>query len=492
MKTVTALLDFDEAIRIFRMEVQEALIIGEIRDWDGRELLRREIKITQAALRLAGQCIGLLLYLLAINRDASAQASQRTWHLRHIGSQGQGKRPVKIQTIGRVQVTLRIQYVVKRNSSVERKPGQRGAACGQGFYPFLKWLGIQERITHLVWINAAQQSILHTSFEAAQESLRLSGIDISTRRQRRLTYSFGQIGLNIRQSHLEQLMQGKLISRQMLAGQRVVISVDGGRTRIRKIKEDSFKKQTNRYGYEGEWKEPKLLTIYVVDKEGKKIRNSLPTNDGTFGDVEAFMLLLEMHLVRLGVHRAKQVLLVADGAKWIWERIPFLLQRLGCAKEHTLCLLDFYHASQRLFDFANWAFNDKKDVNAWAFPAKSALKRGQIATLLSQMQALIAKTSYPKQKEGMSKAYQYFFNRSNELDYPRAIELKLPLGSGSIESLIRQVVNLRLKSSNKSWKADNAEIVLHARCQWAAGNWTNFRDSVLMADLSSLADLSYC
>lgn len=41
------------------------------------------------------------------------------------------------------------------------------------------------------------------------------------------------------------------------------------------------------------------------------------TNDGTFGDVEPFMQLLEMHLVRLGINQAKQVLLLADGAEWI-------------------------------------------------------------------------------------------------------------------------------------------------------------------------------
>lgn len=124
-----------------------------------------------AALRLAGQCIALLLYLLSISKEANAQASQRTWHLRHVGSQGDGKRPVKIETIGRIEVTLRLQYVVKRDSSVKQKKDQRGPARGQGFYPFLKWLGIQERISHLVWTVAAQQSILHTSSYAATDAL---------------------------------------------------------------------------------------------------------------------------------------------------------------------------------------------------------------------------------------------------------------------------------------------------------------------------------
>lgn len=292
MKPITAVLDLDEAINLFREEVQEALKIGEVSDWDGRLLLRRETRITQAALRLAGQCIALLLYLLAISKEANAQAAQRTRHLRHFGSQSDGKRAVKIETIGKVKVTLRLQYVVKRDSSVLRKRGQRGAARGQGFYPFLKWLGIQERISHLVWTHAAQQSILHTSFEVAQESLKLSGIELSTRRLRRLTYSFGQIGLNLRQTCLELLKQERLTSSSLLTNQRVVISVDGGRTRIRKVKPDSLNPETNRYGYQGLGCEPKLLTIYIVNQEGKKIANGALINDGTFGDVEAFMLLL--------------------------------------------------------------------------------------------------------------------------------------------------------------------------------------------------------
>ncbi len=40
---------------------------------------------------------------------------------------------------------------------------------------------------------------------------------------------------------------------------------------------------------------------------------------------------------------------------------------------------------------------------------------------------------------------------------------KLPLGSSAVESLIRQVVNLRMKGNSKFWLQDNAEIMLHLR-----------------------------
>jgi hypothetical protein len=48
----------------------------------------------------------------------------------------------------------------------------------------------------------------------------------------------------------------------------------GGRTKIRINKKGRKNSQTNRHGFIGKWIEPKLVTIYVVDEQGKKIKNS--------------------------------------------------------------------------------------------------------------------------------------------------------------------------------------------------------------------------
>ncbi len=47
------------------------------------------------------------------------------------------------------------------------------------------------------------------------------------------------------------------------------------------------------------------------------------------------------------------------------------------------------------------------------------------------------------------------------------------------ESLIRQAVNLRLKGNGKFWLKENAEIILHARCQWLSRAWSDFTNSIL-------------
>jgi hypothetical protein len=42
------------------------------------------------------------------------------------------------------------------------------------------------------------------------------------------------------------------------------------------------------------------------------------------------------------------------------------------------------------------------------------------------------------------------------LNYSKVLARKLPIGSGAIENLIRQVVNFRMKGNSKLWLKENA------------------------------------
>ena len=56
----------------------------------------------------------------------------------------------------------------------------------------------------------------------------------------------------------------------------------------------------------------------------------------------------------------------------------------------------------------------------------------------------------------------------------------LPLGSGAVESAVRQVVNQRLKSSGMFWLEPHAEHLLHLRAMLCAGRW----DELVLATLA--------
>jgi hypothetical protein len=186
-----------------------------------------------------------------------------------------------------------------------------------------------------------------------------------------------------------------------------------------------------------------------------------------------------MYLVSLGISQAKQVLFIADGAEWYGQHIPPLLNKLGCEKI-THYLLDFYHVTEHLQSFADAAFNDDKERITWFKTARSDLKKGKVISLIDEMKQH-RKQLRGKKREIITSQINYFTKRVSKglFDYDKIAKLKLPIGSGAVESLIRQAVNLRLKGNGKFWLKENAEIILHARCQWLSVSWNNFTNSIL-------------
>lgn len=490
--TIAAILDLDKAIETFKNKIQTLLPVEELSDWDGTKLQQREQEIRHTAMELAGQCIALLLSSLSQEPLAEQEAKKRTHESRGFGSQSQGKKLVKIKTIGNVEVSLSVNYVLNRRSgkvtgrkNKSVKPGQRGKANGQGFYPLLRWLGMEEGVSPMVWSTVALFGMMSSSFATACRQLQEWGIRLSEQRIERLTYCFGRVGAKLTEEWISQMEEGQLPVGELLRGQRVGLNVDGGRTRLRRNKKGK-PKANGRRGYYGEWKEPKLFTLYAMDENGNRISTvEMPiTNDGTFGDVEVFMKLLEMYFVKLGVVHATQVLLVADGAPWIWQRIPALLKRLGLQTEQLIELIDFYHAAENLCEFSELVFGDKKLAKKWFKKARSNMKYKSFGELAKEMQKLVNDISNKGEKAAAESALPYFIDQPQRFDYRRVQAMKLPIGSGAIESLIRQVVNLRLKGNGKFWLPENAEIILHGRCQWAAGQWNQFSQKVLTSGIT--------
>lgn len=339
---------------------------------------------------------------------------------------------------------------------------------------------MSEGLTPLVWSDITKYGAIASSFEAAHTILSDWGINISLKRIERLTYKFGQIGIDLRQTKISNLQQGNLSDGNILKDQRVVIAVDGGRSRIRINKKGRKNLKTNKHGFTGEWVEPKLLTIYVVDEQGKKVRNGeiKIVNDGTYEDYKGFLPILEMHLISLGISQAKQVLLIADGAEWIWKHIPPLLKKLK-SPDATYQLFDFYHVTERLQKFADVAFSDDNERNNWFKKARRTLKKSNAMTIIRQMDEFIFEATGERcktmviQRNYLLRAY-----RERRLNYAKILDQKLPIGSEAIESLIRQVVNLRIKGNSKFWLKENAEIILHLRCQWIAQSWDIYCSSI--------------
>ena len=112
------------------------------------------------------------MYNLSQSREAHSTAVQLTQGWRLPTSTGDGKRQVKILTLGNVVVSLWLPYIVERPQRPNTKQSAKlKKTKGQGLYPFLRWLSMDDHLTPLVWSTLAQYGILSASFTAARDTL---------------------------------------------------------------------------------------------------------------------------------------------------------------------------------------------------------------------------------------------------------------------------------------------------------------------------------
>jgi hypothetical protein len=247
----------------------------------------------------------------------------------------------------------------------------------------------------------------------------------------------------------------------------VVISSDGGRLRLRETKRGP-KTTKGRRRSTGAWREPKVLIIYVVDAEGKREASFAPVIDATLKGPDAVFALLRTSLQRLAITQADQVLFIADGAPWIGKRVPLLVQALGLAAEQVHELLDFDHAARHLGQVAalrtDWS---AKARSLWRTQQRRLLLRGQVEQVIAAVQAICQ----GRHSKAIRKQRDYFIKNQSRMAYAKLLAMKLPIGSGAIESTVRRVVNLRLKGPSIFWCRASAEAILLLRSYYKAGRW---------------------
>lgn len=381
-----------------------------------------------------------------------------------------GYRPVRVQFLGGVEVELMARYWCR---------SQARATKGKGSYLGLTLLGVCDRTTPALASEVAQLAAALSSFEDAQARLRQMGITMSIRRIANVAYHFAQ------RARRRQELDGMGIGGS-LAGKRVVISTDGGRLRVRQNKRGQRTKK-GRLRYHTDWREPKLLVIYVVDEKGRIAQEFAPVMDGTLQGPDEVFRLMEFYLRQLQIQQAKEVLFIADGATWIWQRVTKLWQRLGLVGV-VRCreLVDFYHVVQHVYALAalntSWRASYRKQ---WATRQRRRLWRGELQKFIDDVERLCR----GKRGPGWARERDYLLRnaRAGRLDYAKARRAKMPTGSGTMESAIRRVVNLRLKGAGIFWHEDHAEQMLLLRTYYKSKHWQVLTSKAFATPLTNAA-----
>jgi hypothetical protein len=131
-------------------------------------------------------------------------------------------------------------------------------------------------------------------------------------------------------------------------------------------------------------------------------------------------------------------------------------------------LLDFYHAVQHLGQVAAL----RKDWSAkarprWRTQQRRCLLPGQVEQVLAAVQAICR----GRHSKAIRTQREYVVKNRSRMVYAKLSAMKLPIGSGAMESTVRRMVNLRLKGPRIFWCRARAEAILLLRSYYTAGRW---------------------
>jgi hypothetical protein len=376
-------------------------------------------------------------------------------------------------------------YVATLYCGPVNRSGKGRGREGSGVYPEWALLGIQEGKSPALLSEVARQTALLPSYEIARQELAEHGVDLDIKELYGIGQHAGQMALAYRFQELEWYRAGKL-SAASGVGKRFAAMIDGGRTKVRKTtrrQKGQGQKKTQKRRFRTDWREVKQIIVFELDEQGRMKKGTQPILDGTFSGPDEIMEVLAMRLHQVGASAADVVVFRADGAPWIWDRLPWLIQRLGLRADQVSEGLDWCHAVHNM-SLALEAIVAGAERKRIFKKMRKWLKGGSWHKVVDELIRLGLAANLPQDSATWTEIlYLHRHGERGRLDYATFRRRGLPQGSGAIESGIRRVINLRLKGNGIYWEEANAEALLALRCLVISGRW----NEVFAKMLQSLA-----
>jgi hypothetical protein len=226
-------------------------------------------------------------------------------------------------------------------------------------------------------------------------------------------------------------------------------------------------------------REAKLGCVFTQTKPDEK--TGLPVRDpdsttyvGSFDCAEDFGALVRLEALRRGLGRAAKIVVLGDGAAWIWE-----LARVNFAE--AIWIVDLYHALERLHELCQGLYVKKSW--AWRTEEKWAdlLKEDQVEELIAAARQRL-KDLGPQSDDLLEKQIAYFENQKSRMLYKTYRKQGLFYGTGVVEAGCKTVIGQRLKQSGMFWTQSGATHVLALRCALKGHRWDECWDRLHNSD----------
>lgn len=325
------------------------------------------------------------------------------------------------------------------------------ADCGRGWCPLDAALGLG-RASHSAGVQRAMGRLgaLLPFAQAAGTLAEIAGVQTSASTVRVVTEAIGAR----REAELEQAVADAWRDGVPPVGgpapARLYVAMDG--VRIVEVG--------------GEGKEAKVGVIRPESHTPTgELRPAPASYVASFAPAEGFGQRLALEAHRRGLERAAEVVVLGDGAEWIWN----------LATEHfpdATQIVDWYHASERIWELGRARYGEGTvEAARWANRQLGRLAKGEVAGLVAAWRRLTCSASAAAVRD---EQVTYFTNQAKRMAYAQYRARGLDIGSGMVESACKLVIAMREKGPGMRWQVPGAQAVAHVRVLIFNDQWPEY------------------
>jgi uncharacterized protein UPF0236 len=185
----------------------------------------------------------------------------------------------------------------------------------------------------------------------------------------------------------------------------------------------------------------------------------------SFDEATAFGQRLALEAQRRGVETAATVIVLGDGAAWIWN----------LAAEHfptATCIVDWYHASERIWELGRALYGEGTSKTArWVARQLTHLAAGRVRRLVTAWQRLVCSGMTAQVRD---EQVTYFTNQASRMAYDQYRARGLDIGSGMVESACKALIAMREKGPGMRWQPAGAQAVANIRVLLFNDEWDDY------------------
>ncbi len=348
---------------------------------------------------------------------------------------------------------MRTRLILTRHGELRiARPYYYCHACQCGFAPLDDALGLSAAtVTAALQCWMAELGARLPFQEATGVLSRLTGVAVSPALMERTAVAVGQALRADQQTDAASHHAGRppTVARKP---KRLYISIDGLFVPLR----DPWKRDGSQGALVCRFGECKTAVIYeanATDQGDKGVAHA--TYTASMEDVTAFAPLVATQAHRWGHHFAQELVVLADGAPWIWN--------LAAAQFPTaLQILDFFHVSEYLYRLAHAFFGaGSAQAKEWVRGRQEELKRDQWREVLVGLRQMVAQGA--EQAKVQATVIGYLEANGERMWYGRYLAKGYQIASGVMEASCKHVVGQRLDQAGMHWSQEAADAVVTLR-----------------------------